>query len=237
MKFKFNKPFKEQLKFFRSKGIELSPESWRQIWADANARAFTVAGVSKMDMLLDIKSVLDEAIAKGVTLEEFKSGLNKRLASKGWLAEKAGLQPWRVTTIFRTNLQSSYQVGRYVQMQEVSESRPYWQYQAVMDASTRDDHAAMDNKVFRSDDPVWDSWYPPNGFNCRCYITTLNDRQLKSRGLRVNKKPPKGKAPDEGFDYNVGKAGLNSWKPDLSNYPAIAKKMIKAELKKGNVRL
>ncbi|MBR6060745.1 MAG: hypothetical protein IKP67_01610, partial [Spirochaetales bacterium] len=37
----------------------------------------------------------------------------------------------------------------------------------------------MHGKVFRCDDPFWDSFYPPNGFNCRCDVIPLTDDEIK----------------------------------------------------------
>ncbi len=229
---RFDLPFEEQLAFFRQKGYALSPDSWRDVWQKAHARAFTVARVSAMDVLMDIRKALDEAMEKGLSLKSFQSELPEILERKGWFAPKGepavAVQPdgtvrkrltgWRLENIYRTNLQAAYQVGRYEQAQEVKSTRPYWQYKAVMDASTRPEHAAMHNKVWHAEHPVWNQWYPPNGFGCRCYVKTLSERQLRARGLTEEKRGVNVK-PDEGFRYNPGEAGLDAWKPDLNKYP------------------
>ena len=58
-------------------------------------------------------------------------------------------------------------------------------YDAVLDASTRPSHAAFDGQCFRADDPIWDTHYPPNGFNCRCRVRALTARQVEARGIEV----------------------------------------------------
>ena len=73
---------------------------------------------------------------------------------------------------------------------DVMRLRPYWQYDAVNDSHTRPSHLAMDGRVFPADSPVWDTWYPPNGFRCRCTVTTLSARQVKERGLKVETEAP-----------------------------------------------
>ncbi|CAH8721330.1 hypothetical protein HTL2_006310 [Paenibacillus melissococcoides] len=48
----------------------------------------------------------------------------------------------------------------------------------------------MHGRVFRADDPIWNTWYPPNGFRCRCTVRTLSERQVRERGLKVETTPP-----------------------------------------------
>ncbi|SMC28538.1 phage putative head morphogenesis protein, SPP1 gp7 family, partial [Desulfacinum hydrothermale DSM 13146] len=166
------------------------------------------------------------------------------LARKGWLAPpgeppeeilpdgtvRKRLTPWRLDTIFRTNVQSAYGAGRYKQMVENAPQRPWWLYDAVLDARTRPSHAAMDGRVYRFDHPVWDKWYPPNGFNCRCTVRTLSDRDMERRGLRQSVRPPEA-APDEGFAYNPGRA---RWQPGLNRYAPRSRQILASDLADGS---
>jgi SPP1 gp7 family putative phage head morphogenesis protein len=217
----FDLPFNEAIAYFQAKGMTLSPEGWRQVWQDANARAFTVARVTSMDVLTDIRSEVQKALDAGISLGEFKRNLIPTLQKKGWFTPKGEtpqvelpdgtirkrLTPWRLETIYRTNLQSAYSVGRYQQMMDVAQDRPYWQYHAIMDSRTRPAHAAMDGKVYDHRHPIWNTWYPPNGFNCRCFVSTLSARQVAERGLKESTKGVD-ELPDEGWRYNVGEAPL-----------------------------
>lgn len=229
-------PFDEAIAFFQSKGYAISPESWREVWQDAHARAFTVARVTAMDVLVDIKAEVDRALAEGVSLDEFKKNLRPLLERKGWFAPKGEaakielpdgtirkrLTPWRLELIWRTNIQTAYSVGRYKQMTDpdVAEARPYWQYKAILDRRTRPEHAAMNDKVYDHRHPIWNTWYPPNGFRCRCYVKTLSREQADARGLEPSIDPPGAFQPDEGWRYNPGQAWLDAWQPDLTQYPA-----------------
>jgi SPP1 gp7 family putative phage head morphogenesis protein len=133
-----------------------------------------------MDILRDIQTSLEEAIGAegGMTLREWKAGIRDTLERKGWYAPEGKativkmpdgsvrkrLTGWRLDNIFATNSQEAYSTGRHKQLQEVKDRRPYWMYVAVMDSATRPDHAAMNGKVWHADHPIWDKWYPPNGF-------------------------------------------------------------------------
>lgn len=192
-------PFEEALKFIRTK-IPMTEAEFYALVKEARTKAFSVSGMASLDALKDIRDSLADAIKKGMTLSEWKKDVSTIL--KHW-----GIDGWRAETIYRTNLQTAYQVGRYEQMTDpdVLEMRPYWRYVAVMDAATRPEHAVMHGKVFPADDPIWDIWYPPNGFNCRCTVQTLSEAELKREGYKVSKGSLIKARPDEGWDYNPGK--------------------------------
>lgn len=237
-----NLPFDEAIEYFGNKGVDLPSVSLKEVWLQARGRAFTVAHVTAIDIVEDIRGAVREAIAGGQSLGEFRRGLKTILEKKGWFAKKGGdaklalpdgtikkrLTAWRIETIYRANLQTAYAVGRYRQQIE-SYTRPYWQYMAILDAGTRSTHAAQNGKVYRRDHSFWDQWYPPNGYNCRCYVKTLSDRQVAQRDLSVE---TRGSAlePDEGWRYNPGKEDLEGWHPDLTKYDPEARAILEKAL-------
>ena len=153
-----------------------------------------------------------------------------------------GITPYQAENIFRTNIQTAYNVGHYKRMTEpgVKALRPYWQYDAVNDSKTRPSHLAMDGRVFMADDPIWDTWFPPNGFKCRCTVKTLSKHQMEQRGLTVETEAPRAARledgrfvnilPDPQFDTNPAKV---RYQPDLTGYPEPLKKAYQ-EREKGN---
>jgi uncharacterized protein with gpF-like domain len=38
--------------------------------------------------------------------------------------------------------------------------------------------------VLRHDDPFWSSFYPPNGWRCRCRVRALDGDAMKEKGLQ-----------------------------------------------------
>ncbi len=203
-------PPEKALEYFRAKGFAVTL-NWRELWQQAHAKAFTVAGVVKIDLLKDIRYALDDALQRGETLAEFQKNLTPVLQAKGWWGKIASitdpatgkvdpqmvdvasgemkakaLNARRLETIYQTNLQTSYMAGRYQAMRANVDDRPYWQYVAVMDRRTRPSHAALNGLVFRCDDPFWSHFYPPNGFNCRCRVRALDRENLDSRKLALS---------------------------------------------------
>jgi SPP1 gp7 family putative phage head morphogenesis protein len=224
-------PFLEALGAFKAKGLKVSPDSFRDVWAAQHVQAFTVARVTAMDVLEDIRGEVEKALEKGVSLGTFKRDLSRILAAKGWLARRdeadpgRRLPPWRLETIYRTNMQAAYSTGRYQQMLDVAQDRPYWRYVAVMDGRTRPSHAAQNGKVFRFDHPFWDRWYPPNGYNCRCTVVSISAREMQRQGLREQTRGVS-EEPDKGFDYNPGR---EFWQPDFNKYGPEARELLTGE--------
>ena len=179
--------------YFQERGYALT-WSWRDMSEEAHALAFTVAKSAGYNVLKDIRVALANALAEGQTYRTFAQGLEPALRRKGWwgrvtdpeTGESALLgSPRRLKTIFRTNLRTAYAASRFEAMKDNVSHRPFWMYDAMDDSLTRPSHAALDGKVFRHDDPFWESHYPPNGFNCRCLVRALTRREVEMRGLEV----------------------------------------------------
>lgn len=184
------------IEYFRSKGYAIGWR-WQDVWQEAQAKSFTVAKAARLEILHDIRSELTRALEQGLTERDFSRALEPRLKARGWWgrqvivdaqgnAERVELgSPWRLKTIYRTNMQTAYMAGRHQDFAANTDRRPYWQYIAVMDERTRPAHRALHQRVFRHDDPIWEHFYPPNGFNCRCRVRALSARDVQRQGLAV----------------------------------------------------
>lgn len=189
--------------FLRGKGYVIS-DSWTDVWQEAHTRAFTVAHVATTDVLEDIREAVDDALASGKTVKQFKDALTPTLQAKGWWGKAVDQEtgeilkaypgtikpvqlgsPRRLEIIYQTNMQTAFQAGRYKGMKAAVVTHPYWQYVAVMDNRTRPDHRSLDGMVLRHDDAIWDSIYPPNGFRCRCRVRPVSEAALHSEGWGV----------------------------------------------------
>jgi len=222
-------PMAEALEYWRSK-VQLSPREFYRLAEQYRVRAFTVSRLARADMLQEIFEAIEKAMAEGVSFAAWKKAGAPIWEENGW----TGIRAWRVDNIFRTNIQTAYNVGRYKQQQAVTKARPYWQYSAVNDSRTRPTHRALHGRVYRHDSPFWDTFYPPNGFRCRCKVKTLSERQVRDRGLDVMEGnglgeliepigptgplPARPLMPDRGFEGNPGK---EAWSPNMSKYPKI----------------
>lgn len=202
----------------------LTKEEYMKLDEEARAKSFMVSGYTSLTVLQEFSDQLAKAVEEGRTKEEFQKDMDSFLTSGGYHP----LNPWRSDVIFRTNVQTAYNAGHYRSMTstETLRLRPYWQYKTAADGKVRDSHAAMHNLVFRADDPVWDIWYPPNGFRCRCTVISKSRAQVEREGLQVQTKVPRAvdhetgeilegmETPDKGFVMNPAKS---VYKPDMTH--------------------
>lgn len=217
-------PMEEALEYWRAK-VPMPAKEFYALAENQRVNAFTVSGVADMDSLLAVQESLGTAMREGQSFHSWAKGLGELLE---------GFHRRRLETIFRTNIQTAYAVGRHQQMTAVAGDRPYWMYDAVNDSRTRPTHRALDGRVYRYDHPFWTVWYPPNGHRCRCSVRTLSAEDVQARGLTVETEDltghplpvpgPDGQPvaeipvwPDRGFEINPA---LEAWKPNLDAYPA-----------------
>ncbi len=215
-------PFTEAIKFFRDK-LNIPTKHFDDLMGDIHAKAFTVAGAMKLDLLGDIRQAVDQAISNGSTITEFRKHFDKAVQKHGWSYK--GKRGWRTRVIFDNNLRTAHMAGRWQQFQRVKETRPFLQYQTVGDSRVRPQHAAWDGITLAIDDSWWDTHMPPNGWGCRCTVISLSPRKMRRDKVDINQAPALksterinvhsgeiyGKVPegiDPGWNYNVGKAWL-----------------------------
>lgn len=211
----------EALSFWRDK-IKLSPGEFSDLSREAKIKAFAVSGIAKGDELNTVFNAIEKSLKDGRPFSEFQSECAGIFERRGWTGQRA----WRVDNIFRTNIQTAYNTGRYQQMRLTKDARPFWRYSAVNDKRTRPEHRAVHGKIFPADHPFWDTWYPPNGFRCRCSVNSVSQENLDVNGWKAGTKDPTGKLyeptdpvtgvkmparlllPDYGWDFNPAKVSL-----------------------------
>ncbi|MCF0203337.1 MAG: minor capsid protein [Bacteroidaceae bacterium] len=105
-------------------------------------------------------------------------------------------------------VQNSAQMATKWELYEQDGDRYNLQYRTAGDNRVRPEHQALDGITLPITDPFWDSYYPPNGWNCRCtvaqvrkskYPVTPRDEAMQ-RGQQALTKDKKGI-----FRFNPGK--------------------------------
>lgn len=218
--------FKSAAEFLGSK--EAVPmEVYKELEKKSRDRAFSASHYTSAEVLNQFLRELVDAVEDGTTYDTFLENMNTFLERNGYTA----VNPWHASVIFETNVQTAYNAGHYETMQKAQKYRPYWQYKTAADGRVRETHAAMQDKVYAADDPIWNVWYPPNGYRCRCTVVSLTEEQVKRMGLEVSSKPPTSLTefgdipvfPDKGFSNNPA---TTPWRLDMSGFNETLKSIL-----------
>lgn len=203
--------YKDAVKFFKDK-INLPTKTWKDLQGEMHAKAFTVAGAMREDILCDFRKAIEKALTDGMSIGEFRKQFDQIVDKTGW--QYNGTRKWRSDLIYQTNVHTAYAAGRERQMQDPKMRKiyPYARYRSMDDGRERPEHKAWNNIVLPLDDPWWDKHTPPNGWGCRCWKEPVSALEVKALGLKVLTTAPTPaddtKGIDKGWDYNVGNA---SW--------------------------
>lgn len=185
----------EALDHFGGKGLAPS-DHYSDVWGKQHCKDFTVAKMLDMDLLNEVKDSLDKALREGKTFEDWRKEIEPKMRKAGWWGKKEIIDPEtgkkrlvqlgsprRLELIFRQNMLDAYNAGRRQRLEEQAHRRPWWRYESVLDDRTRPEHRAWDGTLLRHDHPWWQTHFPPNGYLCRCTVSSMSDGKRQRRGL------------------------------------------------------
>ncbi len=176
-------------------------------------RTFTVAKITKLDLLSDIQESLYYAQKRGLGFDEWKKSIKPTLIKKGWWGDIHVTNPktkevkriyvgnHRLKTIYNTNMRVSYAKSKYQSL--IDADCEYLRYVSILSENTRDSHRALHGTILPIDDKFWLTNYPPNDWNCKCSVQGIDSYQLKRYGWKVSKRPKSIATKD--WAYHVGK--------------------------------
>jgi len=76
-------------------------------------------------------------------------------------------------TEYNTAINSSTMAARWTDFERHKETMPLLEYVTAGDSRVREEHQVLDHVKKNMDDAFWDSYYPPNGYGCRCTVKQL----------------------------------------------------------------
>jgi hypothetical protein len=193
-------PFSEAIEYFGKK-IGIDTDSWTEGQGLTQTVAFTVAG-AKGSLLQEIRESVDAAINDGISIADFAKRFDAIADSYVDNWQLKGDRAWRGQLIYSQNLRQAYGAGRYRQLTDPDtvKRRPFWQWRHGDSRVPRPTHLAMNNKVFPADSL---NCHPPCGFNCRCTVFSLSQKDVDRENLKVE--DVSDFEADPGFDYKPGK--------------------------------
>lgn len=165
-------------------------------------RAFEWFTRRNVDMSLQtvenrINSVLSQVVSEQLPTYPAVREMRRRLEKMGISVKN----PNTVETLVRTHSQMAFGAAQW-RLDQDDPANLIWgyTYYTVGDARVREEHAEMEGVTRPKDDPIWDEWWPPNGWNCRCQLVAVM-RYENPKASRA----PKNLHPDEEFRFNPGK--------------------------------
>lgn len=182
--------------YWRAKRLKPS-FSYLDTWREEHDHAFVAAKVMRLDVLEALQDELERAIVEGQPFDKWQKQIQPRLEQMGWWAphevkdpetgEAVTVEPpKRLKLIYDTNLRTAHAVGQYDRLVKAKVDRPYWLYGIGPSKRHREQHVAWHGLLLPVDDPFWEFAFPPNGYNCRCFVKGVSKveyRTLIKRGL------------------------------------------------------
>lgn len=143
-------------------------------------RSFMISGVVKENILNDAKNVILNGIKRQDepgAIGDLKELFNKYV-QQGEMMDGELLDPHRLETIVRTNMNEAINEGRRSMYEDpdVAGFVPYFQYSAILDDRTTDYCDCMDERMFRIEDLA--SINPPAHYNCRSFTVPITQAEV-----------------------------------------------------------
>lgn len=160
-------------------------------------QAFVISRLTTARTIRRVQENLAVHLKGGGGFGEWRDGLDELFASLGMEPQNSHY----IENVYRTNVASAYNRGRWDQVQAHLNLIAILEYHAVLDARTRPHHRAMNGTKAPPDAQIWIEWYPPNGYKCRCKVVAITKYAAQRYGLRADIVYPDVK-PDPGFEYN-----------------------------------
>lgn len=166
-------------------------------------RSFTISWVNSIETLEDIRKELAKQTKEKLDPVELKKLINQVIESRG----ETPLKPSHLANVVRTNVQTAFSKGRMET--QIEAGKEFWQYLTVMDGRETELCHTLNTKIFKSSDPFWKQYYPPNHYQCRSTVIAIDPDELdpdetpEADGLDYLKKSDlKNIKPGRGFQYS-----------------------------------
>lgn len=213
-----------------------------EIMHETHTRVFTVAKITKIDLLNDIQSSLEDAYKKGQSFEAWQENIKPVLAKKGWLGDVNVTNPQtgeakqiyvgsrRLKRIFETNMRVSFARARYES--QMSSPFEYFRYVAILDRRTRASHAKLHGLILPKTHKFWQKNYPPNDWGCRCKVQVVSEYEIKQKGYKISQSAP-GSIASKDWAYNPGKSSESLeavLDQKVANLSGVLKQIVKDDL-------
>ena len=128
-----------------------------------------------------------------------------------------------LNTEYNTAINSGTLAARWVDFEKNKDSMPLLEYVTAGDERVRESHRALNHTKKPIDDPFWNTYYPPNDYNCRCTVDQLTGGSEtpadKTKHIEINPI----------FRVNLSKQGL-AFPPEHPYYNGVPRSVLNKAL-------
>ncbi len=125
---------------------------------------FSFSAAKNYQQLEDITHALVGENGKLLEFNDFK----ERVKEIGYKYNTDWLQ-----SEYQTAIASATMAARWTEFEKEADIFPMLQYQTVGDSRVRFSHQLLNGVIKHIKDPFWLTYYPPNGWNCRCEVLQM----------------------------------------------------------------
>ena len=164
-----NMPYHEAVEFLKKRDV-IKKVDYDKLSDKMKFRAFTASRINDGKLLEKLNAQMLSNVNGGKGLKDFLS------LTKTDILDKIGMGPnqgWYWETVYRTNVQTAYNVGRAMGFE--ADKPLALQFVGIDDARQTDVCHSLSGIVRLYGDPFWQSHFPPLHFNCRSTIRAIYD--------------------------------------------------------------
>jgi SPP1 gp7 family putative phage head morphogenesis protein len=138
---------------------------------------FSFSAAKSYQQLQDITNALIDGDGKQREFSDFKEAVE----ALGYKYNVDWLQ-----TEYQTAVGSATMAARWAEYKKEADIFPMLQYQTVGDDRVRAEHKLLDGVIKHINDEFWKTYYPPNGWNCRCDVLQMPESDAKESATPVH---------------------------------------------------
>jgi SPP1 gp7 family putative phage head morphogenesis protein len=185
---------------------DLSPDDEGRLkWINVQQNNIYKFGLAKS--YSQLKGMRDQVVGPDGKITPYTEFLKSVMATndqynKTWLA-----------TEYDAVVRGTVMGTRWQDIEDQKDVTPYLQYVTAGDDRVRPEHEELEGIIEPVDSPFWNQYYPPNGWNCRCSVDQLSDRQADHSGYKEDETSDNMKlagrmVPDPYWRKNTGKTAI-----------------------------
>ena len=165
-------PFEEAVEYMQGR-LPLDAKEYYKLADKARFRAFTVSLLADGDLLVKTKNMLAKNLEEGGGLKDFLVKTDTDLLTGVGMAGAGG--GWYWETVYRTNVQTAYNVGRAIGFEAVPPVA--LELVGIGDARQTELCKSLTQPPVRRlyGDDFWKRFWPPLHFNCRTTVRAIYD--------------------------------------------------------------